>query len=59
MKMAREDLLKIRNIAASHGCELTPDQLIKLLKIVKPQLTITNESGLVTLVKRYGDNRTS
>lgn len=59
MKMAREDLLRIRSIAAGHGCELTPDQLIELLKIVRPKLTITDESGLLTLVKKYGDNRTS
>jgi hypothetical protein len=48
MKMAKEDLLMIRQIAAERGSELTPQQMIDLLKKVRPKLEIVNEPGLVT-----------
>jgi hypothetical protein len=58
MRMAKEDLLHLRSVAASNGCELTPQEAINLLKIVKPDLEIVDEPGLVTRIKN-GDSSTS
>lgn len=55
----KEDLLRIREIAAKKGSELTPQQIIDLLKQVDPNLEIIDEPGLVTWLKTYGDTSTS
>jgi len=62
MKMAKEDLLRVREIMAEQGSESTPDELVDLLKQVQPDLCIEDEPGLVTIVResrKYGDNSTS
>ena len=51
MKLAKEDLLRIREIAAKNGSELTPQQVINFLKQIKPDLEIVNEHGLATWLK--------
>ena len=58
MIMMKEDLLRIRQIAAEKGVEFTPDQIIKLLKIVRKDIQIENGPGLVTWLKTYGNNST-
>jgi hypothetical protein len=56
MQMAKEDLLRVREIAASKGCEMTPQEVIDLLQEVKPDLEIVDEPGLVTFRKDLGEN---
>jgi len=52
MKMAREDLQRVRQLVAErHGKELTPDQLEQLFKECK-DLEIVDEPGLVTEIRR-------
>lgn len=58
MKIAKEDLLRIREIAASNGVELTVDEVIQLLRKAKPNLEIVNKPGLVTWLKNHGNNST-
>jgi len=60
MKMAKEDLQRIRHIVAFKGVEMTPDQIIQLLREVEPDIRIVEEPGLVTLIKELenGDNST-
>ena len=59
MKIAREDLLKAREVAAVNGTELTVDEVVQLLKIARPNLEIVNTPGLVTWLKNHGNNSTS
>jgi len=56
MKMAKEDLLRIREIGAEKGCEMTPQEVIDLLQEVKPDLEIVDEPGLMTELKKSGDD---
>ena len=56
MKMMKEDLLRIREIAAEKGSELTPIQVLELLRKAKPNLVIEDEPGLITRLKTYGNN---
>jgi len=51
MKIAKEDLLHIIESAANRGEELTLNEVIEILKEVKPDIEITDEPGLVTLIK--------
>ena len=59
MKLTKEDLLRVREIAAEKGSELTPQQVIDFLKQVRPDLEIVNEPGLVTWLEKHGNNSTS
>jgi len=59
MKLMKEDLLRIREIAAEKGTELTPQQIVEILKLVKPDLEIKDEPGLMTWIRQYGNNSTS
>ncbi len=56
MKMTKEDLLRIREVAASNGRELTPKETVDLLKRIRPDLEIVDEPGLVTWIKENGDS---
>ncbi len=60
--MAKEDLLHIRELIASKGMELTPNQVIKILNEVK-NIKIVDEPGLVSEIKRlrqqHGNSGTS
>ena len=58
MRMTREDLLRVREIAAEKGSELTPEETILLLKKARPDLEIVDEPGLVTWLREHGDNST-
>jgi hypothetical protein len=59
MKVTKEDLLRIREIAAEKGSELTPQQVIDLLRKAKPGIEIIDEPGLVTWLKEHGNTSTS
>lgn len=60
MIMAKEDLQYIRNLVAGKGIELTPSQLIELIRKAKPDMEITDSPGLLTeLRKDNGNSRTS
>jgi len=59
MIMTKEDLLKVRGIAAENGRELTPRQAIDLLKQIKPDFKIVDEPGLVTWLEKHGNTSTS
>jgi len=54
----KEDLLRIREIAAEKGSEFTPEQIINFMKQIKPDLEIIDEPGLVTWLKTHGDTST-
>jgi len=56
MRMAREDVLHIRQIAASHGRELTPDEVINLIRLIRPNIEIDNDPGLITLLRQSRHN---
>jgi hypothetical protein len=52
VKLAKEDLLWIRTyIAEKHGKELTPQQVLEILKKVK-QVEISDEPGLLSSIER-------
>lgn len=51
MEIAKEDLLHIIESAANRGEELTLDEVIEILKEVKPDIEIADAPGLVTLIK--------
>lgn len=57
MEMAREDMLEVRNILATDGVELTPDDLIEILVDAEPDLRIVDEPGLVTEIKKIRKER--
>ncbi len=59
MKMTKEDLLKIREIASESGVEMTPMQILELIKKARPDIEIKDEPGLVTWLRQHGDNSTS
>lgn len=59
MRITKEDLLRIREIAAEKGGELTPQQVIDLLKKIRPDIEIVDEPGLVTWLKEHGNTSTS
>lgn len=59
MIVKKEDLLRIRQIAAEHGAEFTPLQLIELLKKIRTDLKIEDGPGLVTWLKHNGNNSPS
>jgi hypothetical protein len=56
MDMTREDFLKLRQICAERGRELTPDELLIILQEVK-DIQIVDRPGLVSEIKRlrHGD----
>jgi len=53
MEMAKEDLLWIRELLANRGEELTPNEVIEILKEVKPDIEIVDEPGLVTFIEEF------
>jgi hypothetical protein len=57
--MTKEDLLRIREVAAEKGCEMTPQETINFLKRSRPDLEIIDEPGLVTWLKKHGNTSTS
>jgi hypothetical protein len=59
VKMTKEDLLKIREIASESGVEMTPMQILELIKKARPNIEIKDEPGLVTWLRQHGDNSTS
>lgn len=59
MKVTKEDVLRIREIAAEKGSELTPQQVIDLLKKARPDLEVVDEPGLVAWLREHGDTSTS
>lgn len=59
MRLTKEDLLRVREIAAEKGSELTPQQVIDFLKKARPDLEIVNEPGLVTWLREHGNTSTS
>ena len=59
MKLTKEDLLRVREIAAENGSEFTPQQVINFFRKSKPNLEIVDEPGLVTWLKKYGNTSTS
>lgn len=59
MKIAKEDLLRIREIASESGTEMTPQQIFELIKKANPDITVEDGPGLVTRLKLYGNNSTS
>jgi hypothetical protein len=56
MKIAKEDLLRVRELCASKGTEMTPGQLEEILQQVKPDLTVIEEPGLVSIIKDIKDS---
>jgi len=58
MRIMKEDLLRIREIAAENGSELTPEQVLQLLRRAKPDLQLKEEPGLVSWIKKHGNNST-
>jgi len=52
MHIAKEDLLRIRELAAEKGSEFTPDQIVEILRKAKPDLIITNSPGLVSEIRK-------
>lgn len=59
MKVTKEDVLRIREVAAEKGVELTPQQVVDILKKARPDLKIVDEPGLVTWLKEHGNTSTS
>ena len=59
MKLTREDLLKVREIAAENGSEFTPQETIDFFKQVEPDIEIVDEPGLVTWLRKHGNTSTS
>jgi hypothetical protein len=55
MEMAREDLLRLRQICAEKGRELTPQQIEDILNEVRG-VVVVDRPGLVTEIKRLKDN---
>lgn len=52
MKIAKEDLLWIRTyVAEKHGKELTPQQVLDILRKAKP-IEVSTQPGLVTAIKQ-------
>ena len=58
MRIMKEDLLRIREIAAENGSELTPEQVLQLLRRAKPDLEVKEEPGLMSWIKKHGNNST-
>lgn len=62
MKIAKEDLLWVRTyIAEKHGKELTPQQVLDILRKARP-VEVSAESGLLSIIKRgtsHGDSGSS
>ena len=58
MRIMKEDLLRIREIAAENGSELTPEQVLQLLRRAKPDLQVKEEPGLMSWIKKHGNNST-
>ena len=56
MKLAKEDLLWIRNyIAETHGKELTPQQVLEVVQSVH-QVEMSDEPGLLSVIRRTKTN---
>jgi hypothetical protein len=52
VQIAKEDLLWIRAyIAEKHGKELTPQQVLDIIRMAKP-VEVSTQPGLVTVIKR-------
>lgn len=52
MKLAKEDLLWIRNyIAETHGKELTPQQVLEVVQSAH-QVEMSDEPGLLSAIRR-------
>lgn len=52
MKIAKEDLLWIRTyIAEKHQKELTPQQVLDIIRMAKPEAEVSLQPGLTTLMR--------
>jgi len=52
MKIAKEDLLWIRTyVAEKHGKELTPQQVLDIIRKAKPEAVVSLQPGLTTLIR--------
>jgi hypothetical protein len=57
MKIPKEDLQYIRQfIAEAHGKEMTPDQVLEVMREVK-KIEVVDEPGLATLMRHDGNNK--
>ena len=51
MQIAKEDLLWIREyVAEKHGKELTPQQVLDIIRMAKPEAEVSLQPGLTTLM---------
>lgn len=51
LKIAKEDLLRIREIAAEHGTEMTPQEVLDVINNAV-NAKIVDEPGLVSAIRR-------
>jgi len=52
VKIAKEDLLWIRTyIAEKHQKELTPQQVLDIIRKAKPEVEVSLQPGLTTLIR--------
>jgi len=54
MKMAKEDLQYVRQYLAEQGREMTPAEVLEVMREVK-KVEVVDEPGLVTLMRNDGN----
>lgn len=54
--ITKEDLLRIREIAAENGTEFTPYQILQILRQIRPELKFVDEPGLVSIIRELREN---
>lgn len=50
MEMAREDFLRVRELCAEQGDEMTPDEMLELLNEVQ-EVVLVDEPGIVSYIR--------
>ena len=58
MKISEEDLKYVRQYIAEHGREMTPEQVLDVMREVK-KINVVDEPGLVTQMRQNGNSSTS
>jgi|2_EtaG_2_1085320.scaffolds.fasta_scaffold00181_22 hypothetical protein len=57
MKVTKEDLQYVRQyIAEKHGKEMTPAQVLEVMREVK-KIEVVDEPGLATILRQDGNNK--
>jgi hypothetical protein len=57
MKITKEDLQYVRQYIAEQGKEMTPDQVLEVMREVK-RIEVVDEPGLATLMRQNGNPST-